>query len=81
LLADRAAGRLVEGPARELAARYGSASGSDVDVVSADPAVDAIVIASPAPTHVYLLARAVAAGKAVLCESLRTGRSVRIVGS
>ena len=58
----------MEQPARALAERYGAASGSDVDAVLADPLVDAVLIASPTPTHVDLLSRAVAAGKAVLCE-------------
>ncbi len=58
----------VEPAARDLAAQYGAASGSDVDSVLADPRVDAVVVASPTPTHVDLLSRAVAAGKAVLCE-------------
>jgi len=58
----------MEQPARELAERYGASSSSDVDAVLADSGVDAIVVASPTPTHVDLLSRAVAAGKAVLCE-------------
>ena len=58
----------MELPARELAERYGAASGPDVDAVLADERVDAVVIAAPTPTHVDLLGRAVAAGKAVLCE-------------
>ena len=35
---------------------------------SATPSIDAVVVASPTPTHVDLLTRAVRAGKAVLCE-------------
>ncbi len=58
----------VEEAARELADRHGAAAGSDVDAVLADPSVDAVVVASPTPTHVDLLTRSVAAGKAVLCE-------------
>ncbi|MBV6762165.1 inositol 2-dehydrogenase [Rhodococcus opacus] len=58
----------VEASAREVADRFGGVPGSDVDAVLADPAIDAVVIASPTPTHVDLLARAVEAGKAVLCE-------------
>ncbi len=54
--------------AGELADRFGAASGSDVDAVFADDSIDAVVIGSPTPTHVDLLARAVHAGKAVLCE-------------
>ena len=33
-----------------------------------DPSIDAVVVASPTPTHVDLLTRAVRTGKAVLCE-------------
>ncbi|MEV7392695.1 inositol 2-dehydrogenase [Streptomyces sp. NPDC091215] len=58
----------VEMAAREVAERFGATPGSDVDAVLADPSVDAVVIASPTPTHVDLLARAVEAGKAVMCE-------------
>ena len=58
----------VEDAAREVAGLFGGAPGSDVDAVLTDPRVDAIVIASPTPTHVDLLSRAVEAGKAVLCE-------------
>jgi myo-inositol 2-dehydrogenase / D-chiro-inositol 1-dehydrogenase len=58
----------LEDSAREVASLFGGVPGSDVDVVLTDPAVDAVVIASPTPTHVDLLARAVEAGKAVLCE-------------
>lgn len=34
----------------------------------ADPAIDAVIIATPAPTHVGLIDAAADAGKAVLCE-------------
>ena len=58
----------IEVAAREVAALYGSAATTDVDAVLADPRVDAVVVASPTPTHVDLLTGAVRAGKAVLCE-------------
>jgi myo-inositol 2-dehydrogenase/D-chiro-inositol 1-dehydrogenase len=58
----------MEEAARSLAARYGAVAGQDVDAVLADPRVDAVVVASPTPTHVDLLTRSVRAGKAVLCE-------------
>jgi len=58
----------VEPAARALAEQHGAAATSDVDAVLADPRVDAVVVASPTPTHVDLLTRAVLAGKAVLCE-------------
>ena len=54
--------------AEEVAARHGTRIAPDVDAILADPAVDAVVIASPTPTHVDLLTKAVQAGKAVLCE-------------
>ena len=56
-------------PAAEaLADRYGASAGTVVDDALADPDVDAVVIASPTPTHIDLLRRAVIAGKPVLCE-------------
>ena len=54
--------------AREVGTRYGAPWGTDVDAVIGDPSIDAVVVASPTPTHVDLLTRAVQAGKAVLCE-------------
>jgi len=58
----------METPAKELAVRHGATATGDIATVLGDPAVDAVVIASPTPTHVDLLTRAVHAGKAVLCE-------------
>jgi myo-inositol 2-dehydrogenase/D-chiro-inositol 1-dehydrogenase len=58
----------VEAAARAVGEQYGALSGTDVDAVLADPRVDAVVVASPTPTHVDLIMRGVAAGKAVLCE-------------
>jgi myo-inositol 2-dehydrogenase/D-chiro-inositol 1-dehydrogenase len=58
----------VEAAAREVGERFGAPSGTDVDAVLGDPAIDAVVVASPTPTHVDLLMTAVRAGKAVLCE-------------
>jgi myo-inositol 2-dehydrogenase/D-chiro-inositol 1-dehydrogenase len=58
----------VEAAAREVGERFGAPSGTDVDAVIGDPAIDAVVVASPTPTHVDLLTAAVRAGKAVLCE-------------
>jgi myo-inositol 2-dehydrogenase/D-chiro-inositol 1-dehydrogenase len=58
----------VEAAAREVGARLGAPGGTDVDAVIADPTIDGVVIASPTPTHVDLMTRAVRAGKAVLCE-------------
>ncbi len=58
----------VEGAAREVGERFGVPWGTDVDAVLGDPGLDAVVVASPTPTHVDLLTRAVQVGKAVLCE-------------
>jgi myo-inositol 2-dehydrogenase/D-chiro-inositol 1-dehydrogenase len=58
----------VEAAAHEVGTRFGAEWGTDVDAVIDDPAIDAVVVASPTPTHVDLLTRAVQAGKAVLCE-------------
>jgi myo-inositol 2-dehydrogenase/D-chiro-inositol 1-dehydrogenase len=57
-----------EAAAREVATRYGAAATADPDAILGDPGIDAIVIASPTPTHVALLTAAVQAGKGVLCE-------------
>ncbi len=46
----------------------GSRSGADPTGLIADPEVDAVVIASPDPTHPALLQRCAEAGKPVLCE-------------
>ncbi|WP_046470375.1 inositol 2-dehydrogenase [Allosalinactinospora lopnorensis] len=54
--------------AQAVADRYGGRAGTGVDEVLGDPRVDAVVIASPTPTHVDLLSRSVRAGKPVLCE-------------
>ena len=58
----------AEAAARSLAGQYGASAGRDAEAVLADPRVEAVVVASPTPTHVDLLTRAVRAGKAVLCE-------------
>ena len=58
----------VEAAARKVGDRFGAAWGTDVGAVLDDPSIDAVVVASPTPTHVDLLTRAVRAGKAVLCE-------------
>jgi myo-inositol 2-dehydrogenase / D-chiro-inositol 1-dehydrogenase len=58
----------VEAAAGEVAARYGAAPTGDADAILGDPDIDAVIIASPTPTHVDLLTASVRAGKAVLCE-------------
>lgn len=57
-----------EAAAREVGTRFGATWGTEVAAVMDDPSIDAVVVASPTPTHVALLTRAVHAGKAVLCE-------------
>ena len=46
----------------------GAAVAADVDIVLGDGRVDAVLIATPTPTHVDLIVRSAKAGKAVLCE-------------
>ena len=58
----------VPDAAREVGSRFDTEWSTDVDAVIEDPSIDAVVVASPTPTHVDLLTRAVHAGKAVLCE-------------
>jgi myo-inositol 2-dehydrogenase/D-chiro-inositol 1-dehydrogenase len=57
-----------EAAAREVGTQYGAGWSTEVDALIDDPTIDAVVVASPTPTHVGLLTRAVRAGKAVLCE-------------
>lgn len=54
--------------AKAITDRHGGHASTDVDQVLGDPDVDAVVIASPTPTHVDLLHRTALAGKPVLCE-------------
>jgi myo-inositol 2-dehydrogenase/D-chiro-inositol 1-dehydrogenase len=55
-------------PAAEaLAARFGAEVRSSADII-ADPAIDAVLIATSTDTHSDLIEAATAAGKAVLCE-------------
>jgi myo-inositol 2-dehydrogenase / D-chiro-inositol 1-dehydrogenase len=58
----------VEAAAREVGERFGAPHTTDVEDVLSDGSIDAVVIASPTPTHVDLMTRAVRAGKGVLCE-------------
>jgi myo-inositol 2-dehydrogenase/D-chiro-inositol 1-dehydrogenase len=48
--------------------RYGGRATSDLDGVLGDPAVDAVIVATPTDTHVDYVVRAAAAGKAIFCE-------------
>ena len=43
-------------------------SGDDVQSIFKDPTIDAVLICSPAPTHVPLIIEAAAAGKHIFCE-------------
>jgi myo-inositol 2-dehydrogenase/D-chiro-inositol 1-dehydrogenase len=54
--------------ARTVAARHGGAVTADPAEVFASGEVDAVVIASPTPTHVDLIAQAIEAGIPTLCE-------------
>jgi len=54
--------------ARRVAATFGGTATDTPDEVFASGEVDAILIASPTPTHVDLIAQAVDAGIPVLCE-------------
>ncbi|KQB97430.1 inositol 2-dehydrogenase [Loktanella sp. 1ANDIMAR09] len=53
--------------AQKLAAEYGCEARSTDDII-ADPAIDAILIATSTDTHSDLMEKVTAAGKAVLCE-------------
>ncbi len=58
----------VNAPAAEaLASRYGAAAATS-EAIIADPAIDAVLIATSTDTHSGLIEAATAAGKAVLCE-------------
>ena len=58
-----------DGALEEYAARYPRARAtSDIDELLADSAVDAVVVATPVPTHYDLARRALLAGKHVLVE-------------
>ncbi len=54
--------------ARAVAQRHGGTVADDADAVFAPDQVDAVLVASPTPTHVDLIGRAVDAGIPVLCE-------------
>jgi myo-inositol 2-dehydrogenase/D-chiro-inositol 1-dehydrogenase len=54
--------------AHALAEKFGGQVSASADEVFAPGAVDAVLVASPTPTHVGLISRAVAAGIPVFCE-------------
>ena len=57
-----------EAAAADAADRYGADIRAEADAIISDESIDAVVIASPTPTHVDLLQASVLAGKATLCE-------------
>ncbi len=59
---------VVEAAAAEVGAKHGAKVAATIDEALADPAVDAVLIASSTDTHIELIQRSVEAGKAVLCE-------------
>ena len=59
---------VVEAAAAEVGAKHAAKVANTVDEALADPAVDAVLIASSTDTHIDLIQRSVEAGKAVLCE-------------
>src|SRR5438067_742124 len=58
----------VEVAAHEIAALYGATPTGDAGAILGDPGIDAVIIASPTPTHLDLRTACAQAGKAVLCE-------------
>ncbi len=54
--------------AQAVAARHDAKIAASVEAALADPAVDAVLIASSTNTHVELITAAARAGKAILCE-------------
>ncbi len=54
--------------AKSITDRFGGKAISNVEEALADPSVGAVLIASPTPTHVELIHRSSAAGKAIFCE-------------
>jgi myo-inositol 2-dehydrogenase/D-chiro-inositol 1-dehydrogenase len=58
----------VLGAATDLATRYGAQASPEPQDAIDDARVDAVVIASPTPTHTDLIQRSALAGKRILCE-------------
>lgn len=59
---------LLPEAAADLAGRHGAVAVSDRETALADPAVDAVVITTPASSHAELVVAAARAGKAIFCE-------------
>jgi myo-inositol 2-dehydrogenase / D-chiro-inositol 1-dehydrogenase len=58
---------MIADAATQLAAKHG-AKVRETDAILRDPAIDAVLIATPTDTHSDLIEAATAAGKAVFCE-------------
>ena len=59
---------LLPSAAAALAAQHGATAVPDAEIALADPAVDAVVITTPAISHAELVVAAARAGKAIFCE-------------
>jgi len=57
-----------EGRPQQAVARYGFPATTDIDAAILDPAVDAVLVLTPANAHLPIAEAAFAAGKHVLCE-------------
>jgi myo-inositol 2-dehydrogenase/D-chiro-inositol 1-dehydrogenase len=57
-----------ESSAEKAVERYGGTASSDLGAVLADPAVDAVIIATPTNTHLEYVEAAAKAGKPIYCE-------------
>jgi predicted dehydrogenase len=88
-LADRVhvvwAASRSEGRLKDTAERYGFPTTTDIAHAIADPAVDAVIILTPANAHLPIAEAAFAAGKHVLCEkpleaSLERGEQIVAAG-
>lgn len=75
----------AEAAARAASAHHVERWTTDAQTLVSDPAVQAVVVASPTPTHVPLILAAAAAGKDVFCEKPialdlpSTDRALRVV--
>lgn len=66
-----------EGRPQEAVARYGFPATSDIEAAIGDPAVDAVLVLTPANAHLPIAEAAFAAGKHVLCEKPLEASCVR----
>jgi predicted dehydrogenase len=69
-------------PHRDFAATHGLAFAPDFEAVLADPAIGAVVLATPHSQHAAQIAAAAAAGKAIYCEkplTLTRGEAERAI--